>query len=141
MRIQSFMLKDVRCFEGEQKFNIRPLTLLVGENSTGKSTVLGCIQTLSDYFNTSDIIPGNFDFNREPYKMGTFADIARKTGGRGGKSDSFQLGFEVRFNETETVNHLLEMVELERGAEPVAKKKRTIFKDGEIILESTRGES
>lgn len=138
MRIQTFMLKDVRCFEGEQKFNIRPLTLLVGENSTGKSTVLGCIQALSRYFNTSDINPGNFDFNREPYEMGAFADIARKTGGRGGKSDCFQLGFEVRFNETETVNHLLEMVELERGAEPVAKKKRTIFKDGEIILESTR---
>ena len=87
MRIQTFMLKDVRCFEGEQKFNIRPLTLLVGENSTGKSTVLGCIQTLSYYFNFW--WRGNFDFNLEPYEMGAFADIARKIGGRGGKSNEF----------------------------------------------------
>ena len=137
MTIQTFILKDVRCFAGEQKFNIRPLTLLVGENSTGKSTVLGCIQALSHYFISSDINPGNFDFNLEPYEMGAFSDIARKTGGRGGKCENFQLGFEVRVNETETVKHFLEMVELESGAEPVAKKKRTIFKDGEIILEST----
>ena len=142
MTIQTFMLKDVRCFAGEQKFNIRPLTLLVGENSTGKTTVLGCIQALSDYFNRDILDPWriNLDFNREPYEMGVFADIARKTGGRGGKSDSFQLGFEVRVNETETVNYLVELVEWEKGAEPIVKKIRMIFKDGEIISEANKEE-
>ena len=138
MRIQTFMLKDVRCFEGEQKFNIRPLTLLVGENSTGKSTVLGCIQTLSYYFNFW--WRGNFDFNLEPYEMGAFADIARKIGGRGGKSNEFQLGFEVRIDQAETVNYLVELVERERGAEPIAKKIRIIFKDGEIVMQAKEEE-
>ena len=142
MRIQTFMLKNVRCFAGEQKFNIRPLTLLVGENSTGKTTVLGCIQALSDYFNRDILDPWriSLDFNREPYEMGVFADIARKTGGRGGKSDSFQLGFEVRIDQAETVNYVVELVERERGAEPGVKKIRMIFKDGEIISEAKKEE-
>ena len=138
MTIQTFTLKDVRCFADKQKFNIRPLTLLVGENSTGKSTVLGCIQTLSDYFSFDifNISRRNLNFNREPYEMGAYADIARKTGGRGGISDCFQLGFEVRINETDTVSYLIELVERERGAEPVINKIRMIFKEGEIILEN-----
>ena len=39
---REFMLTDVRCFEGEQRARLRPITLLVGENSTGKTTFLGC---------------------------------------------------------------------------------------------------
>ena len=35
-------LQDVRCFQGEQRGSLRPITLLVGENSTGKTTFLGC---------------------------------------------------------------------------------------------------
>ena len=35
-------VEDVRCFQGLERAQIRPITLLIGENSTGKSAFLGC---------------------------------------------------------------------------------------------------
>ena len=81
--IKKFILDDVRCFEGRHEFNIRPLTFLVGENSTGKSTVLGCLQSLADSGFSG------IDFNSEPYWMGAFSDIVRKARPR---KTEFQLG-------------------------------------------------
>ena len=81
--IEKFILDDVRCFEGRHEFNIRPLTFLVGENSTGKSTVLGCLQSLVDSGFSG------IDFNSEPYWMGAFSDIVRKARP---KKTEFQLG-------------------------------------------------
>ncbi len=65
-------MKDVRCFKGEQSINIRPITLLVGENSAGKSTVLGCYHALLNLFSGHAL-----DFNVAPFEMGAFADIMR----------------------------------------------------------------
>lgn len=70
-----FIMKNVRCFEGEQKFEIRPLTFLIGENSTGKTTTLGCFHTLFDLFK----IKSYFDFNEPPYELGSFDTIVRRT--------------------------------------------------------------
>ena len=61
MTINKLCLKDVRCFSGEQAFEIKPLTFLTGENSTGKSTALACFQTLANFFNNREI-----NFNRYP---------------------------------------------------------------------------
>ena len=49
MNIRKLIIEDVRCFAGRQEFDIRPLTFLVGENSTGKSTILGCFDTLISF--------------------------------------------------------------------------------------------
>ena len=49
MNITQFTMEEVRCFAGRQEFNIRPLTFLVGENSTGKTTALACFQVLANY--------------------------------------------------------------------------------------------
>ena len=51
MNITQFTMEEVRCFAGRQEFNIRPLTFLVGENSTGKTTALACFQVLINYLN------------------------------------------------------------------------------------------
>ena len=91
MNIQKLIIEDVRCFAGRQEFNIRPLTFLVGENSTGKSTVLGCFQTLHS-FTGARAYRSHLDFNVEPYQMGAFADIVR----RPPKKKSFMLGFEFK---------------------------------------------
>ncbi len=66
-------MKDVRCFKGEQSIEIRPITLLVGENSGGKTTALGCYYTLLNFFSQRVL-----DFNVKPFEMGSFADIMRK---------------------------------------------------------------
>ena len=44
--MKKFLIKDVRCFKGEQVVDICPITFLIGENSTGKTTLLGCMQAL-----------------------------------------------------------------------------------------------
>ncbi|MYK19155.1 AAA family ATPase, partial [Candidatus Poribacteria bacterium] len=49
MNITQFTIEDVRCFSERQTLEIRPLTFLVGENSTGKTTALACFQVLVNY--------------------------------------------------------------------------------------------
>ena len=121
--ISKLILKDVRCFEGRNEFNIRPLTFLVGENSTGKSTALGCFQALSDFVVGQE---GDIDFNKEPYQMGAFADITRRTK-RFAKS--FELGFEY-----ENKQYILTLIAREDGSEPVIQQIKNIYEDGEIII-------
>ena len=78
MNIQKLIIEDVRCFAGRQEFNIRPLTFLVGENSTGKSTILGCFDALLRFTRTSRLYGADLDFNVQPYQMGVFTDICQK---------------------------------------------------------------
>ena len=41
-------LKNFRCFREEQTARLAPLTLLVGENSTGKTSFMAMIRALWD---------------------------------------------------------------------------------------------
>ena len=41
-------LKNFRCFREEQTARLAPLTLLVGENSTGKTSFMAMIRALLD---------------------------------------------------------------------------------------------
>ena len=70
---------------------IRPITLIVGENSTGKSTILGCLQAITNYiYESSD---KNIDFNSPPFEMGGFEDIiSRKQIDKG----RFKLGVDIQ---------------------------------------------
>ena len=91
-----FYIKDIRCFKGKQEFDIRPLTFLVGENSTGKTTVLGCFNVLYNAIaqpRDSLYFENNVDFNIPPYDMGAFESIVRKTTNKKLKN-KFQIGFE-----------------------------------------------
>ena len=44
-------LKDYRCFRDDQTAHLAPLTLLVGENSTGKTSFLAIIRALWEFAN------------------------------------------------------------------------------------------
>ena len=75
-RITSLALTDVRCFAGTQRTKLPRVAVLVGENSTGKSTFLGCVRAiarLSDLVDLSDRNP----FDDPPFSMGGFETIAR----------------------------------------------------------------
>lgn len=134
-KIQKFILEDVRCFEGKKEFNIRPMTFLVGENSTGKSTVLGCMQALVNSMGLDSKQDLNLDFNVEPYQMGAFADIARKTGGRGVKCDHFGLGFEIQANSNEIIHLNATLTERESGSEPSIERLEVEFEDVLVVFE------
>ena len=85
-----FTIKDVRCFAGRQKFEIRPVTFLTGENSAGKTTFLGCFHALMNSIFRSENI---FDFNQKPYEMGSFDTIARRAEGEKKTAEPFfELG-------------------------------------------------
>ena len=128
LKINKFFLSDVRCFKGEKEFNIRPLTFLIGENSTGKSTVLGCLQAMNQFVSTYG---ASMDFNVSPYQMGIFEDVCRR---ENPKNTSFKLGFEAKSNEGIGTNFKFELIFSEQPdrAIPVVKEARLIFDDGEI---------
>ena len=46
--MKKIRLKNYRCFRDEQEADLAPLTLLVGENSTGKTSFMAMIRILSD---------------------------------------------------------------------------------------------
>ena len=127
MNIQKLIIEDVRCFAGRQEFNIRPLTFLVGENSTGKSTVLGCFGALDNFMRGSH---QGLDFNIEPYQMGSFVDIVRRSNPR---KKAFRLGF--MFQDAKgSIDYILDCVGRETGSEPIVLEEKFIFENGEIIL-------
>ena len=128
MNITQFTMEDVRCFNERQTLEIRPLTFLVGENSTGKTTALACFQVLVNY-----LIGGEVDFNQTPYSMGIFKNIVRNSKK---KEKTFKLGF--TFNgENEDIECILEFFEKRGGIEPTVKTILMKFVDGEMVLRRT----
>lgn len=84
-------LHNYRCFGDEpQSARLAPLTLLVGENSSGKTSVMAMLRALWDIA-YNDLVP---DFKREPYDLGSFEEIAHHRGARGGRAEQFEAGFE-----------------------------------------------
>lgn len=84
-------LENIRCLWESQTLPVKPLTFLVGENSTGKSTFLAMLAHISR--------PGfpslRPDFNTPPYDLGTYDSIATYKGGRYGRADHFVVGFKT----------------------------------------------
>ena len=82
-------LKNFRCFREEQTARLAPLTLLVGENSTGKTSFMAMIRALWHVIHVGDAP----DFKEEPYDLGSFDEIAHHRGGKGGWATAFDAGF------------------------------------------------
>ena len=84
-------LENYRCFRERQEARLAPLTLLVGDNSTGKTSFLAMIRALWDIAYRQRVP----DFKEEPYDLGSYQEIAHFRGGRGGPAASFMSGFEI----------------------------------------------
>ena len=94
--MNSVTLENFRCFGEKQTVRLAPLTLLVGENSTGKTSFLALLRALWDMAYASRVP----DFREEPWDLGSFDEIAHHRGARGGRADTivagFTLGYRVR---------------------------------------------
>ena len=88
-QLREITLRDFRCFRERQAVPLAPLTLLVGENSTGKTSFLAAVQAVWDAAHGS----GEPDFRQPPYDLGAFPEIVHRRGGRANDADSFLLGF------------------------------------------------
>ena len=135
---RELVLRDVRCFQDEQRGRLRPITLLVGENSTGKTTFLGCYRVLHRMFSGPGI--GEFlDFNEEPFAMGSFRDIVRSRRGPSGRIDEFRIGLRVDPTPDDVMSpYDLSVAFHEQGSEPVASSLRFQF-DSDAFLELRSG--
>ncbi len=129
MEIRKLILKDVRCFAGRQEFDICPLTFLVGENSTGKTTVLGCLQAVYDFMCRKGY---NLNFNVDPYPMGAFSNLVRRSNPT---IKQFLVGLELQASKKkEPVEYTLNLVAREEGSEPVIKEQKIVTKQGEAYF-------
>ena len=134
---RELILQDVRCFRDEQRGRLRPITLLVGENSTGKTTVLGCYRVLHRLFSGRGGIELP-DFNEEPFAMGSFRDVVRSRRGPGGRIDEFRIGLRVERAPGGVPSYVLSVTFRERGSEPVVSSLRFQF-DSDAFLELKSG--
>ena len=73
--------KNFRCFEDTGPIKLKKITLLVGENSTGKTSFLAGLNHVSSLLNGEEN-----DLNSPPFELGSFVDIHYN-----GKRDNDQL--------------------------------------------------
>ena len=85
-------LKNFRCFHQEQSARLAPLTLLVGDNSTGKTSFMALLRSLWDVAYGLRVP----DFKEPPYDLGSFDEIAHHRGSRASQADTFEAGFYAR---------------------------------------------
>ena len=91
--MDSITLQNYRCFGSEeQTARLAPLTLLVGPNSTGKTSFLALIRALWDVA-FREVVP---NFREEPFDLGSFGEIVHHRGGRNEAVERFLGGFELR---------------------------------------------
>jgi hypothetical protein len=92
-----FTLENFRPFHKESPVEIAPLTILVGENSSGKTSFLAGFRYIVQSMSTG--VEGSF--NREPFFLGAYDQIAHYRGGRAGRSGQFSLGLSLTKAEAE----------------------------------------
>ncbi|WP_419935819.1 AAA family ATPase [Candidatus Palauibacter sp.] len=81
--------RNFRCFRERQTARLAPLTLLVGDNGTGKTSFLALLRALWEMaFEEREP-----NFKTPPYDLGSFAEIAHSQGDRGGPASTFEAGF------------------------------------------------
>ncbi|MBA4079559.1 MAG: hypothetical protein C0508_31325, partial [Cyanobacteria bacterium PR.023] len=84
-------LESFRCFAKAERIRIAPVTILVGENSTGKTSFLAALRRIFESFS----YPQANAFNREPYFLGSFEQISHYRGGKAGRAKTFCLEIEI----------------------------------------------
>ena len=84
--MHTITIENFRCFREKQTARLAPLTLLVGENSTGKTSFLALLRALDNFAHNT--VP---DFKRPPYDLGSFDEIAHYRGGSVRRAETFSV--------------------------------------------------
>ena len=134
--MQQVTVENFRCFRETQRARLAPLTLLVGENSTGKTSFLALLRTLDSLFHARDFD----DFQEPPYDLGSFDEVAHYRGGRGGRADSFTASIDyvpVRRPRGRKLCRL-EVTFIKDGAVPVPARQKLVFDLGWVEVTTKR---
>ena len=87
--VEQVTVENFRCFREKQTARLAPLTLLVGDNSTGKTSFLALIRALWD-IGYHRKLP---NFKEEPYDLGNFDEIVNCRTKSGPQPEIIQAGF------------------------------------------------
>lgn len=91
--IDSLLLENFRCFASEHEVPLGLLTVLVGENSSGKSSFLAAARLAWD--SGADLGSGKTpDFNEEPFQLGAYRQIAHSNGGAAASRFALGIGLD-----------------------------------------------
>ena len=97
-QLREIRLRDFRCFGEPQTARLAPLTLLVGENSTGKTSFLAAVRAISDVaFRQREP-----DFREPPFDLGAFPEIVHTRGGKGKNAEALSQAGRVGSSRTTT---------------------------------------
>ena len=126
-------LKNFRCFGEAQTARLTPLTLLVGENSTGKTSFMAMLRALWDIAYRHRVP----DFKEEPYDLGSFDEIVHFRGGRGGRASEFEAGFDfyIKRRKEKRESCRFEVAFQKRGTVPVPVKRRLSDSNRKVWLQ------
>ena len=108
-----------------------PLTLLVGENSTGKTSFLALYRALIDVA-FRNVVP---NFRGAPYDLGSFQDILHTHSRRSGASDFFETGFEFASPNTGDERASFQVTFRERDGVPFPVIRRLVGSGISIAIE------
>jgi hypothetical protein len=86
--MDELIIEGVRCFRERQEVPLRPITLLVGENSTGKTTFLAMARLAWDACKAYPPL----DFNDAPFPLGAFDDMVSRRRNAGRSEPYFVVG-------------------------------------------------
>ena len=126
-QFREIRLRDFRCFHERQTARLAPLTLLVGENSTGKTSFLAAVQAVWDAAYGS----GAPDFRKAPFDLGAFPEIVHRRGGRANSANSFVIGFTELDSEERLLDFEVTFESRDAAPAPVA----TAWRDEAVSVE------
>jgi hypothetical protein len=120
--MDTLIIEGLRCYSRRQRIRLKPLTLLVGENSTGKTTCLAALRLAWD-IGAGMLYP---DFNEGPFQLGGIREMAHRSDKAGGRLSEFSVGFEMKINQTTDSKHLGEQGRVVRFVRSFGKEEERI---------------
>ncbi len=134
MEIHEILIENVRCFPGENFIEIKPITILLGKNSTGKTTVLATIAALAE----GKPLTFKPDFNIGPFNLGSYDDILTKLGDTREKARILKLGVAGSTEEGDFV-YVGEYKKSKEELGPILKKAIINKKNIQIVISAKKG--
>lgn len=78
----TLIIENFRCFRDYHELKIKPLTILTGENSSGKTALLAAISCVAHRH-----FPYRLPLNETPFNFGNYRTIATNLGGSYGVAE------------------------------------------------------
>ena len=89
-QLKSISLENFKVFKKETKIDISPMTILVGPNNSGKSSIFKSLLLMADNVKNNSIY--KLDFTSSKHNLGTFKDSKNYT------SEKNNISFKFEFN-------------------------------------------